>query len=305
MLRFILIRLAQLPLIIAGTSLIVFVFLNASGDPAQLLLPAEASAEEVAQLRQALGLDRSIFEQYLAFLSNAVRGDFGMSFRAHRPAMDVVLDALPATLELALAALLVATLISIPLGVTAAVRRGGLADAAATVVAVLGQSMPVFWLGIILIMIFAVFLHWLPVSGRGGLAALILPAVTLGWYMNALMTRLTRASMLEVLGEPFIRTARAKGLPERVVIFRHGFRNALVPIVTIWGLQAGTMLTGTVVTETVFAWPGVGRASIYAVLGRDYPVVLASIAVFTLIFLAVNLVIDVAYFLIDPRIRRG
>ena len=218
--------------------------------------------------------------------------------------MEVVLDALPATLELALAALVVATLISIPLGVLAAIRREGPIDMAATVIAVLGQSMPVFWLGIILIMIFSVMLQWFPVSGRGGFAALVLPALTLGWYMNAIMTRLTRTAMLEVLSEPYIRTARAKGLPERRVVLRHGLRNALIPIVTIWGLQAGTMLTGTVVTETVFSWPGVGRASIYAVLGRDYPVVLASIAVFTLIFVVINLLIDVAYLIIDPRIRR-
>jgi peptide/nickel transport system permease protein len=304
MLRFILARVAQIPLVIMGMSLIVFVFLNSTGDPAQLLLPPEASAEDVARMREALGLNRSVIEQYFIFLWDALHGDFGMSFRARQPALDIVLGALPATLELAFAALVVATLISIPLGVAAAVKRGGWVDASATVVAVLGQSMPVFWLGIILIMIFAVFLRWLPVSGRGGFDALILPAITLGWYMNAIMTRLTRASMLEVLSEPYVRTARAKGLPERVVIFGHGFRNALVPIVTIWGLQAGTMLTGTVVTETVFAWPGVGRASIYAVLGRDYPVVLASVAVFTVIFLTTNLLIDIAYFLIDPRIRR-
>jgi peptide/nickel transport system permease protein len=304
MLRFVLASLAQVPLVIVGMSLIVFIFLNAGGDPARLILPPEASEAEVAQLRQALGLDRSLLERYLDFLVNALHGDFGLSFRSRQPAMDIVLAALPATLELAFCALVVATAISIPLGIAAAVKRNGPIDNVASAVSVLGQSMPVFWLGILLIMLFSVLLHWFPVSGRAGLASLILPALTLGWYMNALMTRLTRASMLEVLGEPYMRTARAKGLPERVVIFRHGFRNALVPIVTIWGLQAGTMLTGTVVTETVFAWPGVGRAAIYAVTGRDYPVVLASIAVFTVIFLTVNLLIDLAYFLIDPRIRR-
>lgn len=304
MLHFLLARLAQIPLVIMGMTLIVFVFLNASGDPARVLLPAEAGEAEIAQLREALGLNRPLLERYFLFLRDAIQGDFGTSFRARQPAMDVVLGALPATIELALSALLVATAISIPLGVAAAVKRNSAVDFVASMVAVLGQSMPVFWLGIILIMVFSVGLHWFPVSGRGGFASLVLPAVTLGWYMNALMTRLTRASMLEVLSEPYIRTARAKGLPERMVIFRHGFRNALVPIVTIWGLQAGTMLTGTVITETVFAWPGVGRAAIYAVLGRDFPVVLASIAVFTVIFLTVNLMIDLAYFVIDPRIRR-
>lgn len=304
MVRFILARIAQVPLVILGMTFVVFVFLNASGDPVLLLLPPEAPPEDVERMRQALGLDRPLLARYWAFLTDAIQGDFGTSLRARQPAMEVVLDALPATLELALAALVVATLISIPLGVLAAIRRDGPIDMAATVIAVLGQSMPVFWLGIILIMIFSVMLQWFPVSGRGGFAALVLPALTLGWYMNAIMTRLTRTAMLEVLSEPYIRTARAKGLPERRVVLRHGLRNALIPIVTIWGLQAGTMLTGTVVTETVFSWPGVGRASIYAVLGRDYPVVLASIAVFTLIFVVINLLIDVAYLIIDPRIRR-
>ena len=174
----------------------------------------------------------------------------------------------------------------------------------ATVVSVLGHAMPVFWLGILLILFFSVKLQWFPVSGRGSWQALVLPALTLGWYMNALMTRLTRSSMLEVMSEPYMRTARAKGLPARMIIFKHAFRNARVPIVTIWGLQAGAMLTGTVVTETVFAWPGLGRASIFAVVGRDFPVVMASIALFTVIFVTINLAVDLAYYMLDPRIRR-
>jgi ABC-type dipeptide/oligopeptide/nickel transport system permease component len=164
--------------------------------------------------------------------------------------------------------------------------------------------MPVFWLGILLILFFSVKLQWFPVSGRGSWQALVLPALTLGWYMNALMTRLTRSSMLEVMSEPYMRTARAKGLPPRMIIFKHAFRNARVPIITIWGLQAGAMLTGTVVTETVFAWPGLGRASIFAVVGRDFPVVMASIALFTVIFVTINLAVDLAYYMLDPRIRR-
>lgn len=304
MLRLLLARLAQLPLVLLGASVVVFVLLNASGDPAALLLPPEAPAEDVARMRAKLGLDRPLHERFGAFLADVVTGDFGMSFRARQPALDVVAEHLPATVELALAALIVATAISIPLGIIAAVRRDSAIDVSATIVAVLGQSMPVFWLGILLILVFAVLLQWLPVGGRGGFMALILPALTLGWYMNALMTRLTRTAMLEVLSQPYIRTARAKGLPERSVILKHALRNAQIPILTIWGLQAGTMLTGTVVTETVFAWPGLGRASIHAVLGRDYPVVLASIATFTVIFVTLNLLIDLAYFLIDPRIRR-
>jgi peptide/nickel transport system permease protein len=305
MLRLILMRLIQVPLVILAVSLLVFVFLNASGDPVLLLLPFDASPEDVEEMRKALGLDKPLMVRYGIFLWDAIQGDFGVSLRSHQPALSIVLDALPATIELALAAMLVATVISIPLGITAAVKRGGTIDMTATVVSVLGQSMPVFWLGILLIMLFSVTLHWFPVSGRGGISSLILPAVTLGWYMNALMTRMTRTAMLEVLSEPYILTARAKGLPERLVIMKHAFRNARVPIITIWGLQAGTMLTGTVVTETVFSWPGLGRASIYAVAGRDYPVVLASIALFTLIFVTINLVIDLAYFVFDPRIRQN
>lgn len=305
MLRLILMRLIQVPLVILAVSLLVFVFLNASGDPVLLLLPFDASPEDVEEMRKALGLDKPLMVRYGIFLWDAIQGDFGVSLRSHQPALSIVLDALPATIELALAAMLVATVISIPLGITAAVKRGGTIDMTATVVSVLGQSMPVFWLGILLIMLFSVTLHWFPVSGRGGISSLILPAVTLGWYMNALMTRMTRTAMLEVLSEPYILTARAKGLPERLVIMKHAFRNARVPIITVWGLQAGTMLTGTVVTETVFSWPGLGRASIYAVAGRDYPVVLASIALFTLIFVTINLVIDLAYFVFDPRIRQN
>ena len=305
MLRLILMRLIQVPLVILAMSLLVFVFLNASGDPVLLLLPFDASPEDVEEMRKALGLDKPLMVRYGIFLWDAIHGDFGVSLRSHQPALSIVLDALPATIELALAAMLVATVISIPLGITAAVKRGGTIDMTATVVSVLGQSMPVFWLGILLIMLFSVILHWFPVSGRGGISSLILPAVALGWYMNALMTRMTRTAMLEVLSEPYILTARAKGLPERLVIMKHAFRNARVPIITIWGLQAGTMLTGTVVTETVFSWPGLGRASIYAVAGRDYPVVLASIALFTLIFVTINLVIDLSYFVFDPRIRQN
>jgi peptide/nickel transport system permease protein len=305
MLRLLLVRLAQVPIIIVVVSFIVFAFLNASGDPVRMLLPIEANEADVEAMRIALGLDRPMLVRYWDFLANALQGDFGMSLRARQPAMDIVLQALPATLELAATALCFATIVSIPLGILAAVRRNGIIDALATAASVLGQSMPVFWLGIILIMVFSVQLGWLPASGRGHWTAIILPAAALGWYMNALMSRMTRTAMLEVLTQPFIRTARAKGLPERMVVMKHAFGNARIPILTIWGLQAGAMLTGTVITETVFSWPGLGRASIYALQGRDYPVVLASIALFTVIFLVINLLVDLAYFWLDPRIRRS
>jgi peptide/nickel transport system permease protein len=305
MLRLLLARLAQIPIVIIVVSFIVFAFLNASGDPVRMLLPIEANEADVEAMRIALGLDRPMLVRYWDFLLDALRGDFGMSIRARQPAIDIVLQALPATVELAMVALLFATIVSIPLGIAAAVRRNGVIDTLATTISVLGQSMPVFWLGIILMMIFSVRLGWLPASGRGHWTAIILPAVALGWYMNALMSRMTRTAMLEVLGQPFIRTARAKGLPERMVVLKHAFGNARIPILTVWGLQAGAMLTGTVITETVFSWPGLGRASIYAVQGRDYPVVLACIALFTVIFLVINLLVDLAYFWLDPRIRRA
>ena len=303
MLRLILMRLIQVPLVILAMSLLVFVFLNASGDPVLLLLPFDASPEDVEEMRKALGLDKPLMVRYGIFLWDAIHGDFGVSLRSHQPALSIVLDALPATIELALAAMLVATVISIPLGITAAVKRGGTIDMTATVVSVLGQSMPVFWLGILLIMLFSVTLHWFPVSGRGGISSLILPAVTLGWYMNALMTRMTRTAMLEVLSEPYIITARAKGLPERLVIMKHAFRNARVPIITIWGLQAGTMLTGTVVTETVFSWPGIGLLAVQAVQARDYMVVQAVVVFIAGIFIIANLFVDILYAYLDPRIR--
>ena len=305
MLRLLLVRLAQIPIVIIVVSFFVFAFLNASGDPVRMLLPIEASEADVEAMRIALGLDRPMLVRYWDFLLDALRGDFGMSLRARQPAIDIVLQALPATIELAVVALFLATIVSIPLGIAAAVRRNGVIDIIATTMSVLGQSMPVFWLGIILMMVFSVKLGWLPASGRGHWTAIILPAVSLGWYMNALMSRMTRTAMLEVLGQPFIRTARAKGLSERMVVLKHAFGNARIPILTVWGLQAGAMLTGTVITETVFSWPGLGRASIYALQGRDYPVVLASIALFTVIFLVINLLVDLAYFWLDPRIRRA
>lgn len=305
MLRLIMFRLLQVPIVIVAVSFVVFMFLNASGDPVRMLLPIEASDADVQAMREALGLDRPLMVRYVDFLFNALQGDFGTSLRAQRPAMDVVLDALPATLELAGAALLLATAISLPLGILAAVRRNGLIDWIATTVSVLGQSMPIFWLGILMILVFSVHLGWLPASGRGHWTAIIMPAVALGWYMNALMARMTRTAMVEVLNQPYVRTARAKGLSPRRVVLKHAFGNARIPILTVWGLQAGAMLTGTVITETVFSWPGLGRASIYALQSRDYPVVLASIALFTLIFLVINLLVDLAYFLLDPRVRRA
>jgi len=304
MLRIIGSRLLQVPIALLGMTLIVYIFVTASGDPVLLLADPGASAADLEAMRRELGFDRPWIVQYLSFLGDALMGDFGTSFRHRLPAMEFVLGQLPATLELAAASLFIATVISIPLGIAAARHKGRPVDLIATMVAVLGQSMPVFWLGMLLILAFAVALPIFPVGGRGTFAHLVLPAVTLGWYFNALITRMVRSTMLETLNQNYVRTARAKGVPERRVVMRHAFRNAQVPIITVWGLQAGNLLTGTVVAETVFSWPGLGRASVAAVLARDIPVVMASVFVFTVIFLVINLLIDLSYYLIDPRIRQ-
>jgi peptide/nickel transport system permease protein len=298
-------RLIQLPIALIGLTFAVFILLSFSGDPATLLMPDDASEADVQRMRERLGLDQPVLYQYWRFLVGAVQGDFGTSFRLHEPAFDAVMRFFPATLELALASLLIGTLIALPLGFLAAVKRGTLIDTVATVFSVLGQSMPVFWIGIMAMLVFSVMLGWLPTSGRGGgdLMHLILPAGVLGWYISAYLTRFVRATILETLSEPYIRTARAKGLPERIVLFRHAFRNAQVPLLTIWGLEIGSLLTGTVVVETVFAWPGLGRAVVMAVGSRDYPVVLAAVTVFGVTYIVINFLIDIAYHWIDPRIR--
>ena len=287
-----------------GVITLVFVALRMSGDPAAAMLPGDASVDETIALRRTLGLDRPLYAQYASFLGSAVTGDFGVSFRHQQPAFELVLERLPATLELAFAALLLALVVALPLGILAAVYRGGPVDVAAMVFAVIGQATPYFWMGIMLILIVAVQLDWLPTSGRGGVERLILPAITLGTHFAASLARLTRTSMLEVLGQNFVTTARAKGLSERSVILGHALKNAAVPVVTLIGLQFGTLLGGAVVTETIFAWPGVGRLAVQSIFVRDYPVVQAGVLVLALTFVALNLLVDLLYGWLDPRIRR-
>jgi ABC-type dipeptide/oligopeptide/nickel transport system permease component len=296
-------RLAQALLVVLGVSIVVFVMLHLTGDPALLLLPPDATAEEIARFRAAMGFDDPLLVQYGRFLAGALAGDFGESLRHGQPAMGLVLERLPATAELAGAAMAVALAIAIPAGIVSAVRRNRPVDYLATVVALFGQSMPTFWLGIMLILTFAVHLQVLPSSGRGDVAHLVLPAVTLGLFTTARMMRLTRSGMLEVLGQDYIRTARAKGMGEGPVVWKHALRNAAVPLLTIAGLELGALLGGAVVTETVFAWPGVGRLSLQAIYNRDYPVVQAAVFVLATTFVAVNLLVDVAYAYLDPRIR--
>ena len=290
---------------IVGALLIVFVAQRLSGDPVALMLPMDAGEEEFAAMREALGLDKPLPAQFAIFLWNAVQGDFGDSYQWQAPAMTLLLDRLPATLELAVAGLVFALLLAVPLGVVSAVHRGGVVDRAAKVFAMLGQAVPGFWIGLLLILFVAVELQWLPAFGRGGLGNLVLPAIALGWYPVAAMTRTLRSSMLDILDSDYVRMERAIGLPERWIVWRYALRNAMVPLVTMIGVYFANMLGGAFVIEVVFAWPGVGRAVVDAVFARDFPVVQAGVVLAALVFVAVNLVVDLSYGLIDPRIRHA
>jgi peptide/nickel transport system permease protein len=293
-------------ILLVGVSVVVFLLLHiVPGDPAQVLLGEQATPQRVAEVRRALGLDRPLPEQYWRFLSRAARGDFGQSIRAMRPVLPYVLERLPATLELSAGALLISAGLGIPLGVLAAARRHSVWDRLSMGLALLAQSAPNFWVGLILIALVSVKLGILPVSGRGGLDHLVLPSVTLAIFFVGLVVRLTRSGMLEVLAQDYVRTAGAKGLPERLVIFRHALKNAMIPIVTVLGLQVGTLLGGAVVTETVFAWPGMGQLAVQAIYQRDYPVVQCIVLLLGAAFVLINWAVDVSYSFLDPRIQRA
>jgi peptide/nickel transport system permease protein len=296
-------RLGQSVLVLLGVSFVVFFILYLTGDPALVLLPPDATAEDIREFRTRMGFNDPFIVQYGRFLAGALRGDFGQSVRHGEPAFHLVVERLPATFELSGAALLVALLLAIPAGVVSAVRRNTVVDYVATVVALLGQSMPTFWLGIMLILVFSVQFNVLPSSGRGDLVHLVLPALTLGLFTTARITRLTRSGMLEVLNQDYIRTARAKGVSGRPIVWKHAFKNAAIPVVTIVGIELGTLLGGSVITETIFAWPGVGRLSVQAIYNRDYPVVQAAVFLLASTFVLVNLVVDLLYTYLDPRIR--
>jgi peptide/nickel transport system permease protein len=283
--------------------IVAFSLMQLTGDVTGLMLPPEANEAERAALRRAYGLDQPLPIQFGHYLWAVLQGDFGKSFHSKRPAMDLVLERLPATIELALSASLLATLIGIPAGVISAIKRNSIWDRLATFVALIGQTAPTFWLGLIFILVFAVYLQVLPVSGRGTFAQLILPTLTLSGFIVALITRLTRSGMLEVISLDYVRTARAKGLSEQAVLLRHALRNALIPIITIVGLEIGGLLGGAVMTETVFNWPGVGTLMLTSIVQRDYPVVLAALVVVTTLFVVVNLAVDLLCALLDPRIR--
>lgn len=304
MLKLVGIRLGESLLAIFLMSAVVFLLSRVTGDPVALLLGDGATAADKEALVQSLGLDQPILVQYWHFISNAVTGDFGRSVAAGRePALQLVLERLPASLSLAGVALVFTLIIGISLGVYAAISRGTIGDIAARLVALIGQSVPPFWLGIVLIYIFAVNLRWLPTSGYGEWRHYVLPAATLALFTLAAVTRLVRASMLEALGSEYIKLARVKGLPEAKVIWKHALANSLLPVITFMGTFFATMITGAVVVETVFAWPGIGRLAYESILSRDFPVVQTVVLTITALFILANLLVDVLYLIVDPRMR--
>ena len=301
--RYILRRLLQGVVLLFVLALIVFALARVTGNPADLMLPDDASAEDRADLMRTLGLDRPLHEQLLTFLGGAVRGDLGRSIRYRKPAVEVFFERLPNTLTLVPLALVSAVLVSIPLGLLAAVYRGRALDRVCSAVAVLGIATPSFWLGIVLIYVFSITLGWLPSARMGGPAHYVLPVITLSAFLVAGMMRLVRSSVLEVLDSEFVKLARIKGLSSTVVLWKHCLRNALIPVVTLFGVFFALLVTGAIVTETVFAWPGVGRLAYEAVIFRDYPLLQAVILLKAIIVLSVNLAVDVLYAYLDPRVR--
>lgn len=283
-------------------SLIVFILVRVTGDPVALMLPETATAEDRAVLTEALGLDQPLYKQYITFLGSAIQGDFGTSFRYGESALPLVLERLPASFELAVAAMIFAIVMAIPLGILSAVKRNTFTDLLISGISVIGKAMPNFWMGIMLILLFSVILGALPVSGRGGIEHLLLPAFTLGIGIGAQMTRLVRSSMLEILNQDYIVTAKSKGLRPFIIIMKHAFRNGLIPVVTIVGLQFTSLIGGTLITETVFAWPGLGQLLVTAVNTHDMAIVQAAVFVIALIVIIGNLLTDITYRLLDPRI---
>ena len=304
MARFLARRLVLSVPVLLGVATLVFSLIHLiPGDPAQAMLGEAATPQDVEELRHRLGLDRPLLEQYGAFLRGVARGDLGTSLRTGQPVAAQIIERMPATAELAAAAMLVAILCSIPLGIAAAVRRGTTVDHTAMTLALAGVSIPNFWLGPLLAIIFSVELGWLPVSGRGTLAHLVLPAISLGAALAAILARMTRATLLEELREQYVVAARGRGVSRVRAVMRHAFRNSLIPVVTLIGLQFGSVLTGAVITETIFAWPGIGRLLIQSIGFRDYPLVQGCILLIAVTYVGVNLLTDLLYGILDPRIR--
>ncbi len=304
MLSYLIKRLFSTIPVLIGISLLLFFMLRMlPGDPAQVLAGQMATPEEIENIRQQLGLDRPIYEQYATYLSRLARFDLGRSARTQNPVTQEIWARLPNTLLLAVVAILLACLFGIPAGIISAVKPYSWIDYLFTTSALFGMSMPVFWLGLMLVVVFSVILRWLPAGGTGSWQHVILPSVTLAAFVVAFIARMTRSTMLETLSQDFTTTARSKGLQERVVVIKHAFKNAMIPIITVVGLQFGLLLGGAVLTETVFAWPGLGRLIVDSILARDYPVIQGAILIFGLLYIMVNLVVDLIYAVVDPRIR--
>lgn len=301
--RFVLTRLGEGFGVVFSVVTIVFVVTRLLGDPTALLLPPGTSAADIAALRHNLGLDLPIYQQFINFLASALQGDFGTSFTQHRPAFDIIIERLPATTSLAVAALAVGIVLGGALGIAAAYYEGSPIGTILMLPALIGQATPIFWLGLVMIEVFAVSLHLLPTGGIGGPSHFVLPAITLGTFTSAAVCRLLRSSLVEAMNEDYIRTALAKGLQPRIVLFRHALRNALIPTLTMVGILAGELLGGAVITETVFAWPGVGLAIMDAIQTSDFAVAQAGIIVVAIIFVLINILIDILYVVVDPRIR--
>jgi peptide/nickel transport system permease protein len=296
-------RLAQTALVVFLSLTAVFAMVRLSGDPVLLFMPMDIQAKDVNEYRERLGFNDPLPVQYARFMGGALRGDFGESLRYRRDALGLVLERLPLTLLLAGSAVLLTLVVAVPVGVVSAVRRNSLADHVGTVGTVLGQAVPGFWLGLMMIYLFSVQLRWLPTGGSGSLAHLVMPSIVLAAFFSARIARLTRSAMLEALGEDYVLTARAKGLGERLVIAKHALRNSAIPIVTLAGLEIGQLLGGAVIAETIFAWPGLGRLTVQALLNRDFPVVLAAVFITSATYTLINLAVDLLYGWLDPRVR--
>jgi ABC-type dipeptide/oligopeptide/nickel transport system permease component len=301
--RYIFKRIVQSLLTLIALSMLIFIVCRLTGDPVLLMLPDDASHEDVAQLRTALGLDRSLSVQYWLFLKSAMQGDFGRSIKGQVPVLDLIKERLPNSIRLALVSLLITVILAFPLGIMAAVRKGTAVDTLANLIAVLGQSLPQFWVGIVLIQVFAVHLRWLPVAGNSSLWHYILPGFTLGWFLVAGIMRLLRSSMLDVLDSEFVKLARIKGVSGRSVVWKHALKNAVMPVLTYAAIYLAVLITGAILVETVFAWPGIGQLIYQGIVYRDFPVIQAVVLLTAVIVVSVNFVVDITYGYLDPRIR--
>lgn len=295
-------RLLQAIFVLLGVSLVAFIILHLSGDPLSLLISSGATPEQEAAIRTKMGLDDPLYVQYFRFLAQILHGDFGESLYYKQSTLSLIMNRLPATIQLTFAGILVATVIGIPLGIIAATKKGSVVDSVVRIIAICGQAIPSFWLGLMMILIFSVKLKWLPTSGRGTFAQMIMPAITVGLFSMASVCRLTRSTMIETLKTDYIRTAKAKGLHKARIIVVHALRNSLLPVVTTIGMEIGHLLGGTLLTETIFSWPGIGSLAVQAITNRDYPLVQTAVLITAFMFVIVNLIVDLLYAVIDPRI---